>query len=145
MIKVYTDGSCSNNGRANAKAGIGIYFSENDPRNVSERIEGKQTNNMAELTAILRVYQILKEDKNQIAIYSDSIYAIRCCGEYGRKCEEKNWPKCVPNISLLKKVYMLYKDKNNISFVYIKAHTKNGDVDSIGNKMADLLAKNSLN
>ena len=34
-IIVYTDGACSNNGLKNAKAGIGIYFSENDSRNVS--------------------------------------------------------------------------------------------------------------
>ena len=35
---VYTDGACSNNGRQNAKAGIGIYFKENDERNVSEAL-----------------------------------------------------------------------------------------------------------
>jgi len=37
-IVVFTDGSCSNNGKDNAKAGIGIYFSENDPRNISQRL-----------------------------------------------------------------------------------------------------------
>ena len=29
---VYTDGACSNNGKLNAEAGIGIYFGENDVR-----------------------------------------------------------------------------------------------------------------
>jgi DNA-binding transcriptional regulator GbsR (MarR family) len=29
---VYTDGACSKNGKLNAKAGIGIYFGENDKR-----------------------------------------------------------------------------------------------------------------
>ena len=61
-INVYTDGACSNNGRANAKAGLGIYFGENDPRNSSERIIGKQTNNTAELTAILRAAAILQRE-----------------------------------------------------------------------------------
>ena len=32
-IVVFTDGSCKNNGKKNARAGIGVYFSENDPRN----------------------------------------------------------------------------------------------------------------
>ena len=41
---VYTDGACSNNGRENASAGIGIYFGENDARNASQRIIGKQSN-----------------------------------------------------------------------------------------------------
>ena len=47
---VYTDGSCHNNGQKNASAGI-IYFGENDDRNVSKKIMGKQTNNAAELKA----------------------------------------------------------------------------------------------
>ena len=31
-IKVFTDGACSNNGKPNAKAGLGVYFGENDQR-----------------------------------------------------------------------------------------------------------------
>ena len=38
---VYTDGACSKNGTCNASAGIGIYFSQNDSRNVSMRLSGK--------------------------------------------------------------------------------------------------------
>ena len=41
---VYTDGACSNNGRENAKAGIGIFLGQDDPRNVCEPVEGKQSN-----------------------------------------------------------------------------------------------------
>ena len=50
---VYTDGACSNNGKSNALAGIGIFFDINDNRNLSKKIEGKQTNNTAELSAII--------------------------------------------------------------------------------------------
>ena len=59
---VYTDGSCSNNGRENAIAGIGIYFGENDTRNVSQRVIGKQSNNTAELGAIIHLYGIIEND-----------------------------------------------------------------------------------
>ena len=45
---VYTDGACSNNGQRGAKAGLGVYFGTDDPRNCAQRIEGKQTNNTAE-------------------------------------------------------------------------------------------------
>ena len=41
---VYTDGACSNNGKDDAIAGIGIFFGINDNRNISKKIEGKQTN-----------------------------------------------------------------------------------------------------
>ena len=56
---VYTDGACSNNGKLYAKAGIGIFFGHHDKRNVSERVDGKQTNNTAELTAIIKTYPII--------------------------------------------------------------------------------------
>ncbi len=74
-IIVYTDGACSRNGQAGAKAGLGVYFSEGDIRNCSERIEGKQTNNTAEIKAILKAADILKREilaGFPIKIYSDS-------------------------------------------------------------------------
>ena len=40
----------------------GIYFGKNDPRNTSKRISGKQTNNTAELKAVIEVFHILKKD-----------------------------------------------------------------------------------
>ena len=36
-IRVFTDGACRNNGKQNAIAGIGVYFGENDIRNVSRK------------------------------------------------------------------------------------------------------------
>lgn len=59
---VYTDGSCINNGKENAIAGIGIYFGENDVRNVSQRVIGKQSNNTGELGAIYHLYDIIESD-----------------------------------------------------------------------------------
>ena len=58
ILKVYTDGACSNNGKLNAKAGFGVYFGKNDSRNISKRVIGKQTNNVAELLAIIEVFSI---------------------------------------------------------------------------------------
>ena len=60
-IHVYTDGACSNNGKPDAKAGFGVYFGENDNRNLSETFTGPQTNNRAELLAIIRALTILRE------------------------------------------------------------------------------------
>ena len=140
---VYTDGSCSNNGRLGAVAGIGIYFGENDVRNVSERIAGKQTNNTAELGAILHVYRIIEGDilagKN-IGVVSDSEYAIRCVTSYGKRCEIEGWKKDMPNKELVKKVYELYRDKPNVRFTHVMAHTGFTDAHSIGNDGADRLA-----
>lgn len=140
---VYTDGACSNNGRKTACAGIGIYLGENDPRNVSKSIEGKQTNNTAELSAIIEVFSLIKNDiinGKQIAIVSDSEYAIKCATSYGKKCHEKNWNVDIPNKELVKCIYETYKDFEKIKFLHIKAHTHNSDIHSIGNYNADKLA-----
>ncbi|KAF8295409.1 hypothetical protein DL93DRAFT_2194272, partial [Clavulina sp. PMI_390] len=37
-IPMYTDGSCANNGTRSARAGSGIWFGENNPRNLSIRV-----------------------------------------------------------------------------------------------------------
>ena len=135
---VYCDGSCINNGKPNAKAGIGVYFGDNDPRNVSESISGN-TNNIAELTAMIRVYDYVKGD---ITIVSDSKYSLLCVGSYGKKCESNGWPD-IPNKELVKKLYNTYKD-STFNFLHVYAHTNKKDIHSIGNKHADKLAYDSV-
>ncbi|XP_014902143.1 ribonuclease H1-like isoform X2 [Poecilia latipinna] len=48
-VVVYTDGCCSANGRDRARAGIGVYWGRNHPLNVAERLQGRQTNQRAEI------------------------------------------------------------------------------------------------
>ena len=143
---VYTDGSCHNNGQKNASAGIGIYFGENDDRNVSQKITGKQTNNAAELKAIIDTYPIIENDLNKgkkIMIVTDSEYAMKCIQTYGHKCFLENWKKDIPNKELVKQVYHLYYQNDKVQFMHVKAHTKNNDIHSIGNMNADKLANMS--
>ena len=140
---VYTDGACTNNGRDNALGGIGIFFGINNTRNISKKIEGKQTNNTAELSAIIETYHIIENDilnGKKIAIVSDSEYAIKCVSSYGEKCYKKCWNVDIPNKDLVKIAYEMYKDKLNIQFIHIKAHTNNTDIHSFGNDNADKLA-----
>lgn len=140
---VYTDGACSNNGKDNALAGIGIFFGIDDVRNKSNKIKGKQTNNTAELSAIIETFYIIENDIvncKKITIVSDSEYAIKCASSYGKKCSENNWNVDIPNKELVKTAYEMYKDKVNIQFIHIKAHTSNTDIHSIGNDQADKLA-----
>lgn len=150
VICVYTDGSCSNNGYSGAVAGIGIWFGENDKRNVSARISGKQTNNTAELSAIIHTYSILRNDiKNNktVNIYSDSQYAIRCATTYGEKLKKKGWKngkKGVPNVELVKMIYTLFEPHGNVTFHHVRAHTSNKDIHSIGNAHADRIANEAV-
>ena len=136
---VYCDGSCIYNGKSNAKASIGIYFGENDKRNVSESIEGN-TNNIAELVAMIRVYDIIKDEP--YTIVSDSKYALLCVGSYGKKCEEKGWSD-IPNKELVKKLYYTYKN-TSIQFLHVYSHTNKKDIHSVGNQNADKLARSCM-
>lgn len=144
---VYTDGACINNGKKNAKAGLGIYFAPDDPRNTYKPIIGKQTNNIAELTAIRDTYILIKKDileGKKIVIYSDSIYGIRCLTTYGKKCDDKQWNDNIPNKELVQETYNLYKDIHNVCFRHIRAHTGLNDIHSIGNENADRLANKAI-
>ena len=144
---VYTDGACSNNGRENAMAGIGIFFGIDDSRNVSRALEGKQTNNSAELTSIIELYSIIEQDiisGKRIAIVTDSEYAIKCVGKYGEKCSLlESSKRSIPNRELVCKICEIYKN-TGVEFIHIKAHTKNHDVHSIGNFYADKLANDAI-
>ena len=149
-IKVFTDGACNNNGKPNARAGIGIFFGHGDKRNVSRRIKGKQSNNTAELSAIIEVFNILKneiESGYNITIYTDSEYCIKCCGSYGFKCSQQNWKNrkgLIPNQELVKEAYEKKLKNKNVSLKFIKAHTGFVDELSIGNDGADRLANLSI-
>tara|TARA_Y100000588_G_scaffold212118_1_gene226204 strand:+ start:309 stop:983 length:675 start_codon:yes stop_codon:yes gene_type:complete len=146
-IRVYTDGACSNNGKVYARAGIGVYFGENDPRNVSRELSGKKTNNIAELSAIIVAYYVLEEEITSgidVLICTDSQYCILCCTTYGEKNEKKGWKKEIPNKELVQRAYELFKGKKNIQFKHIMAHTGLNDADSMGNAGADRLANEAI-
>jgi ribonuclease HI len=139
---VYTDGACRSNGRAGAIGGIGVYFAPNDARNVSRRLEGRCTNNVAELTALIEGVRLLP-DGDKCAVVTDSNYAILCCSTYGDKLLKKGWPEDIPNRELVKTAYELVKQKGT-KLVHVQAHTGAADPHSVGNHNADQLATSCL-
>lgn len=136
---VYTDGSAiSKNGEFHA--GFGVYYG--DTRDISINL-GKNTNNVAELSAISYAIQHADPSK-KTAIYSDSTYALLCCTSYGDKCVKKGWPD-IPNGPLVRATYELYQSKKDmVTLVHVTAHTSRTDQHSLGNKEADRLAKLAL-
>jgi ribonuclease HI len=135
-----------NNGRPDAVAGIGIYFGEDNPRNVSRRLDDseKQTNNVAELMAIKVAMEMLSGE-TRVIIVSDSQYAISCATTYGAKCAADNWHRDIPNRDLAKQVYEMYHArKDTVKLMHIMAHTGAEDVHSRGNAAADRLANLSI-
>eukprot|EP01126_Amoeba_proteus_P012855 TRINITY_DN15331_c0_g1_i1.p1 TRINITY_DN15331_c0_g1~~TRINITY_DN15331_c0_g1_i1.p1 ORF type:complete len:150 (+),score=18.90 TRINITY_DN15331_c0_g1_i1:84-533(+) len=79
-ICIWTDGACRRNGLSQPTAGIGVWFGESDPRNLSQRLEGKQTNQRAELMAALKGLEIVQHtepDDVEIELISDSQYLLK--------------------------------------------------------------------
>ena len=129
VLNVYTDGACQNNGKPDARAGFGIWFGDDDERNTSESFTGQQTNNRAELLAIVKALTILREEieaGQPVMIFSDSRYSIRCATTYGEKMSKKGWKnknKDIPNVEIVKVLYGFCKKYKNIKFTHVRAHT----------------------
>lgn len=114
-IRIYTDGSSLSNGRASAWGGVGVYFGPSDRRNISEPLEGvKQTNQRAELTAIVRALEVSPKDR-KIVIVSDSKYSIDCVTDWFHSWQRNNWvnssKKAVENKDLIQKILDMLEER----------------------------------
>lgn len=82
-VDVYTDGACASNGRSDARAGIGVYWGDNHPLNVSEPVSGRATNNCGEIQAATRaIQQAEQHGVERITINTDSKFLIKSATEW---------------------------------------------------------------
>jgi ribonuclease HI len=72
-IIVYADGACSGNP---GPAGLGVVIVEGDTRRELSEFLGRGTNNIAELSAILRAAEALAGREEHVRIFTDSSYSI---------------------------------------------------------------------
>lgn len=157
---VYTDGACRGNGQTkSADSGYGVYYGENDPRNVAKPLSevdfsANYTNQRAELWAIKHALaneaEALKNGTSQgpMNIHSDSLYSIGCMTQWRSGWKKKNWKTSsgqpVKNLDLIEpmsrqldEINQIYKDKGwgPVQFTKVKGH-----LDDFGNIRADELA-----
>ncbi len=150
-MDIYIDGATSNNQNKNKRrGGIGIYFGENDIRNVSLEILDNPTNQRMELSACIKALEIIDGNEKKLNIFTDSKYVINCITLWYNNWEKNNWKTSkgldVKNLDLIKKLYNLVKS-NDVNFFHIKAHQKlpsNNYKHWYGNKMADYLATSAI-
>lgn len=117
------------------------------PRNISERLHGDiQTNQRAELTAILRALQTVPPTHG-VLIWSDSMYAIKCVTEWFVKWESNGWKTHkgpVQNRDLVEMVLQEIRKREALRtktvIKWIKGHEGNR-----GNVAADGLAVRGAN
>ncbi|KAF7975181.1 hypothetical protein HWV62_10230 [Athelia sp. TMB] len=139
---VYSDGACKGNGKSGAVAGVGVWFGPNDPKNISERCPGDQTNNRAELIAIIRVLETAPPTE-RLLIKTDSKYSIQCFTQWLPGWLKRDWKNAaglpVKNRHVIAYLSSLLDKRStqgeNVRLQYIKAH-----VGHEGNEGADQLA-----
>ncbi len=111
-IHVWTDGACTGNP---GPAGLGVVIIGDGPkrRELSEYL-GQGTNNIAELTAILRGLESITDKSRPVIVYSDSAYSIGLLTQ--------NW-KAKANQELVAELRALTKQFKRLSFVKVLGHS----------------------
>jgi ribonuclease HI len=143
-IVVFTDGTCELNGSFEAKAGIGIYWPNSEYENLSELLPGKiQTNNRAEIYAIIRAIEMCLDKEKMLEIKTDSMYVVNAYNLWISKWIENDWKrdngKPVLNRDLFERMIKLIDSRKRILITYVKGHSG-----IHGNIEADRLARKSL-
>lgn len=111
-IHVWTDGACSGNP---GPAGLGVVIVGDGPsqREISEYL-GEATNNIAELTAILRGLESVTDKTRPVLVYSDSAYSIGLLTQ--------SW-KAKKNVELVTELRAVCKRFSDLRFIKVLAHS----------------------
>ena len=153
-MRVFTDGSCTSNGRKGAKAGFAAWFPDHPSWSSALRVpdDQDQTNNRAELSAIQLGVKTL-EDRGEIdcdlVIYSDSEYSINCLTSWLPGWMNRGWKtaagKDVLHQDLIKDITSRLSKFKSHRFVHVKAHTGGLDDLSKQNAVVDKMAQDVVN
>ncbi|CAI2172721.1 5953_t:CDS:2 [Funneliformis geosporum] len=141
-LRVWTDGSARSNGKDGARAGVGVYWGENDTRNVSERLPGpRQTNNRAEIMAVIRALETCPDNNVPLEIRTDSKYTINAYTSWIPRWEKNKWKssknKDVENQGLFQRLIKLTRARNaDVTITYVPGHAgvyENEEADRLAN------------
>lgn len=164
VASVYTDGCCWSNGQNQAKAGLGVFWGDDHPMNLSEKLTGRQTNNRAEIEACCRGKESNRETEmlvsrlniktfkksfffsaieqakqtgiKRLKIHTDSQFTINAMTKWLKGWKKNGWKNgAVKNMEDFKRLDLLCQGIT-VEWIHV-----NGHVGIHGNEMADRLAK----
>ena len=146
-MKVYVDGACLRNGQPGASAGIGVFWRDGNPHNLSEAAWGeKHTNQIAEIQAATAAIEIaLNQGFSHLKIYTDSKYVYNGATDWiVNKWEINNWTNSKGDTLSNKEDWITLDDIRReyeydfgpIRWFYVPAHQGH-----YGNEQADMLAR----
>ncbi|KAJ3336719.1 hypothetical protein HDU93_002302 [Gonapodya sp. JEL0774] len=127
---VWIHGSCSGNGGAGALAGVGVWWGEEDPRNVSEPLvttaaeSANNKNNRAALQAIYRAMEMAGTRVSELRVHTNNSYAINCLDKWIQEWKANGWhtkdKSPVKNRDLLEKLWNLKNEPGMPKVVFVK-------------------------
>lgn len=109
-IHVWTDGACTGNP---GPAGLGVVIVDGGKHTEISEYLGEGTNNIAELTAILRGLEKVADKSRPTIVYSDSQYSIGLL--------TLGW-KAKKNIDLVEEIRAVCREFKDLRFVKVAGH-----------------------
>ena len=138
-VEIYTDGACKGNP---GKGGWGVVLIYGQHQKTMFGGEPSTTNNIMELTAVIKGLEALKE-KCHVRCYSDSQYVVNGMTTWIHNWKKKGWKgstgKPVLNELLWKQLDELCQF-HNVEFIKVKGHSGHPL-----NDLADELANRGCN
>ena len=137
MIYIFTDGSCSGNGKENPLGGYGVVAVDEQDNILYENskpieMDGTATNNRAELWAIVDALQWIEQQGSSLCftIYSDSAYCVNMINNWMAGWKRNNWivpstKKEPANFDLVKIIDEHMTFASNIALEKVKGHSTN--------------------
>lgn len=125
---MFTDGACSGNP---GPGGYGVVLrAGGTQRTISGWLGDACTNNIAELTAILRALEAIRDPSRPVHLYSDSSYALGLLTQ--------NW-KAKANTELVAELRKKAREFPRLKLIKIEGHAGHE-----GNELADSLARAAI-
>ena len=154
MIRVFTDGACRCNGKANAQAGYAGWFPDNKDWSFATKMPDTelQTNQRAELKAIHDsvdvVYEKCPPAETSLEIYTDSMYSKNCLTTWLPGWIKNKWRTAegndVKHRDLIEHLALVLPKFKEFTIIYVKAHTGKTDDLSVNNDIVDKMAVSVL-
>lgn len=126
-VHVWTDGACTGNP---GPAGLGVVVLDGGQRRELSEYLGHGTNNIAELTAVLRGLDLVADRARPVLVYTDSSYAIGVLS--------MGW-KAKANVELVAEIRDAISRFSNVRFVKVPGHAGVPE-----NERCDALARGAI-
>jgi ribonuclease HI len=164
VIKVFTDGSSSGNGKPHCLSGCGVYIVNTDERlslssqeaadKCGVELEG-HSNNVGELLGILVAMVHVQDKSVDLLIHTDSMYCLNSVTLWYQSWTKNNWITAggtpVKNKEIIRKILQEKGKFNNVYFKHVRSHKKEPQYQTseewrnwYGNDQADQLATLSV-